>query len=232
MKKIALMMTAFIAVFAMTACNETESDYATDATYGSVVSTSPVTIVTDNNETLVVADASVVGNYAPDFGQRVLIYYKRLQTANGATSNQIKLFGYYHFTKGETETLSEGEENPYGEVDIDIWRPENAYYLVHTTKRWVDMAVVFPATEAEIKNHTLTLVLDTEDPVDENNNLKLILSHSASDSEAAVKETVATLYSFDLTPFALYAEGTTGVTIITPGIKSEKPVTHSFTWGN
>lgn len=231
MKKIALMMTAFIAVFAMTACNESDSDYATDVAYGSVVSTSPVTFMTDDNQTLVVADDSVVGNYTPDFGQRALIYYKRLQTANGAASNQIKLFGYYHFDNGDVETISEGEDNPYGDVDIDIWRPEGAYYLVHSTKKVIDMAVIFPATEAGIKNHTLTLVLDEEDPVDENNLLKLTLAHSTSDTEAEAKETIATLYTFDLTPFTFHIEGTDGVTITTPGIKSEKPVSHSFLWG-
>lgn len=231
MKKIALMMTAFIAAFAMTACNESDSDYATDVAYGNVTSTAPVTFMTDDNQMLVVADDSVVGNYTPDFGQRALIYYKRLQTANGTSSNQIKLFGYYHFSNGDSEIIVEGEDSSYGDVDIDIWRPEGAYYLVHSIKKVIDMAVTFPGTEAGIKNHTLTLVLDEEDPVDENNLLKLTLAHSTSDTEAQAKETIATLYTFDLTPFAFHIEGTDGVTITTPGIKSEKPVSHSFLWG-
>ncbi len=231
MKKIALMMTAFIAAFAMTACNESDSDYATDVAYGNVTSTAPVTFMTDDNQMLVVADDSVVGNYTPDFGQRALIYYKRLQTANGTSSNQIKLFGYYHFSDGDSEIIVEGEDSSYGDVDIDIWRPEGAYYLVHTIKTVIDMAVTFPGTEEGINNHTLTLVLDEEDPVDENNLLKLTLAHSTSDTEAEAQETIATLYTFDLTPFAFHIEGTDGVTITTPGIKSEKPVSHSFLWG-
>lgn len=231
MKKIAFLMLAFVATISMTACNESESDYATEVAYAWVTGTTPqITFMTDDNTQLILSDASVVGTYTPDFGQRVLIYYKRLQSAEtGAETNYIKLFGYYHFTDGDTVSVATAADNNYGDVDIDIWCPDNNYYLVHTTRRVLDVAVVFPGTESGITDHTLTLVLDKENPFNEDNYLQLTLAHSTTEAEAKEAD-VATLYTFDLNYFGNMTNQADGICIHVPGINSEKTISHSFAW--
>ena len=233
MKKIALMMTAFIAVFAMTACNESDMDYAEEAAYGSVVSTSPVTFMTDSNQTLIVADYDTeIGTYSPSFGQRALIYYTPLQTADGKKSNQVKLYGYMHFDDSETAMLAEGEETDYGQYEVDIYRDHTgSYYLVHATKKVLDMVIVSTGTPEKLSDHGYTLVLDEDEPVVDGY-LSLTLAHETS--EAETKTYVMTPRTFDLSsaPFAHYIEGTNGLRITTKGISSENPVVHQFTWAN
>lgn len=234
MKKIALMMTAFIAAFAMTACNESDSDYATDVAYGNVTSTAPVTFMTDDNQMLVVADDSAVGNYTPDFGQRALIYYTPLQTADGKKSNQVKLYGYMHFDASETAILSPGEETDYGQIEVDIYRDyTGSYYLVHATKSVIDVVIASTGTPDKLADHGYTLVLDEDEPV-EDGYLNLTLAHETTEAESSVTTYMLTPCTFDLTmaPFADYIEGTTGVRITAKGLGSKDPVVHKFTWAN
>lgn len=231
MKKIAFMMLALAATLSFASCNESESDYATDVTYGNVIGTSPVTIMTDNNQQLVVADSSPIGGaYAPTYGQRVLIYYKRMQSAQtGSESNMVKLFGYVHFDNAETAILAAGEEIDYGQLDVDIYRPDT-YYLVHATKRSLDMAMVFTATEGKLADHEFTLVLDEDEPIVDNY-LNLTLAHGATEEEADVKNVGISFFTFDMTQFSAHSEGTSGILITASGIDSKDPVVHKFEWG-
>lgn len=233
MKKIALMMMALAATFSFASCDSAETEYATNVEYATVVSTMPVKFQTDANQTLIVADcATEIGTYSPAYGQRALIYFSPLQSADGKLSNQIKLYGYMHFDDSETAMLAEGEETDYGQYEVDIYRDyTGAYYLVHATKKVLDMVVVSTGTPEKLSEHGYTLVLDEDEPVVDGY-LSLTLAHETS--EAETKTYVMTPRTFDLSsaPFADYIEGTTGLRITTKGISSENPVVHQFTWAN
>lgn len=232
MKKIALMMVGVLALGLTTACNDTDSDYASDAAYGRVINTVPVTIQTDDNQQLVVADATPIGgSYAPDYGQRVLIYYKKHESAEGgAQSNKIKLFGYYHFEAADSECVDTAADITFGDKDVDIYQSYGQYYLVHVTKEVVDIALLFPSTQSGMKNHTFTLVLDRENPVSEDNYLQLTICHETTESEASTTNLAANFYTFDMTPFASYVENVAGVRFTAAGIQSKNPVSHQITW--
>lgn len=233
MKKIALMMMALAATLSFASCDSAETEYATNVDYATVVGTMPVTLVTDSNQTLIVADcATEIGTYSPAYGQRALIYFSPLQSADGKLSNQIKLYGYMHFDDSETAMLAEGEETDYGQYEVDIYRDyTGAYYLVHATKKVLDMVIVSTGTPEKLSEHGYTLVLDEDEPVVDGY-LNLTLAHETS--EAETKTYVMTPRTFDLSsaPFAHYIEGTNGLRITTKGISSENPVVHQFTWAN
>ena len=233
MKNIALMMMALAATLSFASCDSAETEYATNVEYATVVSTMPVTFQTDANQTIIVADcATEIGTYNPSFGQRALIYYTPLQTADGKKSNQVKLYGYMHFDASETAILSPGEETDYGQYEVDIYRDyTGTYYLVHATKKVLDMVIVSTGTPEKLSDHGYTLVLDEDEPV-EDGYLNLTLAHETT--EAELKTYVMTPRTFDLSsaPFAHYIEGTNGLRITTKGISSENPVVHQFTWAN
>lgn len=232
MKKIAFLMVCMFACM-MTACSESESEYATDVAYGTIVGTSPVTVQTDDSQTLIVTDTKPLGSdfmYQPDYGQRVLIYYKRFVSADtGSETNQIKLFGYIHFADGDSEIVATSDDNTYGDVAMDIYQPNGYYNLVHLTKKVLDICLVFPATTEGYKNHTFTLVLNEEEPVTDNNYLQLTLCHSAPDSEADSKQLGANYHTFDMTLFEPYFGDTQGVRLVVAGL-DKKEITHDFQW--
>ena len=233
MKKIALMMLALAATLSFASCDSAETEYATNVDYATVVGTMPVTLVTDSNQTLIVADcATEIGTYSPAYGQRALIYYTPLQTADGKKSNQVKLYGYMHFDASETAILSPGEETDYGQYEVDIYRDyTGSYYLVHATKSVIDVVIASTGTPDKLADHGYTLVLDEDEPVVDGY-LSLTLAHETS--EAETKTYVMTPRTFDLSsaPFAHYIEGTTGVRITAKGLGSKDPVVHKFTWAN
>ena len=233
MKKIALMMMALAATLSFVSCDSTETEYATNVDYATVVGTMPVTLVTDSNQTLEVAEcATEIGTYSPAYGQRALIYFSPLQSADGKLSNQIKLYGYMHFDASETAILSPGEETDYGQYEVDIYRDyTGSYYLVHATKSVIDVVIASTGTPDKLADHGYTLVLDEDEPVVDGY-LNLTLAHETS--EAETKTYVMTPRTFDLSsaPFAHYIEGTNGLRITTKGISSENPVVHQFTWAN
>ena len=235
MKKIALMMMALAATLSFVSCDSTETEYATNADYATVVGTMPVTLVTDSNQTLIVADcATEIGTYSPAYGQRALIYFSPLQSADGKLSNQIKLYGYMHFDDSETAMLAEGEETDYGQYEVDIYRDyTGSYYLVHATKSVIDVVIASTGTRDKVADHGYTLVLDEDEPVVDGY-LSLTLAHETTEAESSVTTYIFTPRTFDLTmaPFADYIEGTTGVRITAKGLGSKGPVVHQFTWAN
>lgn len=235
MKKIALMMMALAATLSFASCDSAETEYATNVEYATVVSTMPVTFQTDANQTIIVADcATEIGTYSPSFGQRALIYYTPLQTADGKKSNQVKLYGYMHFDASETAILSPGEETDYGQYEVDIYRDyTGSYYLVHATKSVIDVVIASTGTPDKLADHGYTLVLDEDEPV-EDGYLNLTLAHETTESEGTTNNYMLTPRTFDLTmaPFADYIEGTTGVRITAKGLGSKDPVVHKFTWAN
>lgn len=231
MKKIAFLMMAFVAACSLTACNDTETTTASYTDFASVIGSQPVTLYTDKGETLVVGkDKS--GNFNPSYGQRTLVYYNLLQSANGTigSTKPIEVVGYYIFDLANTAVLAEGEQTNYGGYDIDIYTVSNQYYLVHTTKNVIDLAIIVPA-KTELSQHNYTLVLDETAPYEGDNNLHLRLCHNAIESEvtgAAVH--TALLVSFSMADFAEYIEGTNGVTITVPGLNQSSDVQHTFKW--
>ena len=236
MKKIAMMMLALAATLSFASCDSAgPGDYATDVAYGTVVSTMPVTLMTDANQQLVVADDSGLPAanrpYSPTYGQRALIYYTPLLTAEGQKSSQVKLHGYIHFDNAETAVMAAGEDLDYGQLSVDIYNEGGSYYLVHVTKKVIDMAMMFTATESKMSEHEFTLVLDEDEPVT-NGYLNLTLAHGASEAEASATAIGASFFTFDMSDFADYVEGTTGVVITAKGINKSEPVEHSFMWAN
>ncbi|MBR5820709.1 MAG: hypothetical protein IKY68_05610 [Alistipes sp.] len=236
MKKIAMMMLALAATLSFTSCDSAgPGDYATDVAYGTVVSTMPVTLMTDANQQLVVADDSGLPTanrpYSPTYGQRALIYYTPLLTADGQKSSQVKLHGYIHFDRAETAVIAAGEEVDYGQLSVDIYNEGGNYYLVHVTKKVIDMAMMFTANESKMSEHEFTLVLDEDEPVT-NGYLNLTLAHGASEAESSATAIGASFFTFDMSDFAAHIEGTTGVVITAKGINKSEPVKHRFMWAN
>lgn len=225
-----MLALSIVAAFTFASCNnDSDSDYAKNADYVTVVGSTPITFVTDKGVYLTLADTDpTVGNYNPNYGQRALIYYTPLSNAQGQTTNNIKLYGYYHFTPGDTEVIASDEENNFGNLDADVYFSYNEYFLVHPTKSVLDIALCFYA-EKTVEGHDFTLVLNTNEPVS-NGFLNLELCHSATESEATGTRPAYNMITFDMSLFAAYIEGTTGVQITTPGINSEEPLIHQFNW--
>lgn len=231
MKKIAMLMLGLVTAFTMTACVESsDSDMFEISDFAKVTGTSPLTFSTDNFGTFVVADMdAAVVNYDYAYGDRLLIYFKQLVSAEtGQKTNQIKLFGFIKFEQAETATLTEGEVNNYGSLDIDISRTNNYYDLVHLTKSVLDVQVLIKGTK--IDGHEVTLVLDEAAPTTEDGYLNLQLCHSAPESEASATKYGYMYYSFDMYEFTPWMDGTKGVKFTTVGLNSKDPVEHKFEW--
>lgn len=230
MRKIAFLMMAFVAACSLTACNESESNDPIYTDFASVISSSPITLYTDNGETLVVGRDNT-GDFNPTYGDRTLVYYNLLQSADGTMSSSklINVQGYYIFDLCETAVLTESDRIDYGQVDIDIYSEQGQYYLVHTAKHAIDLAVIFPYKD-DITKHRFTLVLDETAPYEGDNRLHVKLCHNAEESEATSSGYGIHLVSFSLAEFADYIEGTTGITISVEGRNTSDEVQHSFNW--
>ena len=236
MKKIAFLMLALAAMLSFTSCDSTDPGYnATDFAYRTVVSTMPVTLMTDSNQQLIVADDSGLPAanrpYMPTYGQRALIYYTSMEMGDGQKSNHIKLHGYIHFDRAETAVMAAGEELDYGQLSVDIYNNGSEYYLVHVTRTVLDMAMMFTATDGKLSEHEFTLVLDEDEPV-KNGYLNLTLAHGASAAEENTTNIGAGFFTFDMTPFTSYMTDTIGVRITAKGINNANPVQHNFVWVN
>lgn len=236
MKKFACLMMGLIAAFTMTACidSDSDSDMYEAADFGYVYSLAPqLTISTDTFGTLYVADTdAAIADYKDyEYGDRLLLYFKQLVAAEtGQKTNQIKLYGFIKFGGGETATLTEGEVNNYGKLDIDISRSGEYYDLVHLTKSVLDLQVMIKGTK--IEGHEVTLVLDETDPTTEDGYLKLQLCHSAPESESSATKFGYMYYTFDMVEFMPYMDGTKGVQFTAVGLNSKDPVEHKFEWPN
>lgn len=230
MRKIAFLMMAFVAACSLTACNETESNDPIYTDFASVIASSPTTLYTDDGETLVVGRDNT-GDFKPTYGQRTLVYYSLLEAASGSTSSSklINVKGYYIFDLGDTVVLPEGDNTNYGEIDIDLYRTQGQYYLVHTAKYVLDLAITFPYKE-DMAKHGFTLVLDETAPYEGDNRLHVKLCHNAEASELTNSGTGVWLVSFSLADFAEYIEGTTGITITVEGVNTTDEVQHTFNW--
>lgn len=231
MKKIAFLMMTIVAAFTLSACNETEQETAQNHTFASVMSTSPVVLYADKGDVLTVAKDRT-GSFKPSFGQRTLVYYNVLQNADGsvsATNKPIDVFAYYLFDVADTAVLYNDETNNYGDVDIDIYSYGGQYFLVHTTKQVVDIAVVLPYKE-DMSQHRFTLVLDDTAPYEADNNLHVKLCHNASEQEITGAASTVWFLSFSMEEFADYIEGTNGITIETEGMSTSSTKTHTFKW--
>ena len=232
MKKFAFLMMGLIAAFTMTACldSNSDSDMYEVADFANVTGLAPLTFQTDASGMVQVADMdSAVSSYDDyDFGDRMLIYFKKLNDASGQPTNQIKLFGFIKFQHGEIATLVDGEVNDYGSVDIDLSTSNNYYDLVHVTKEVVDVQVVMKGSKSE--GHDVTLVLDEMNPTTEDGFLNLQLCHSAPESESSATKYGYMYYTFDMFEFMPYMDGTKGVQFTAVGLNSKDPVEHKFEW--
>lgn len=233
MKKFAFLMMGLIAAFTMTACidSDSDSDMYEAADFGNVTGLAPLTISTDTFGTLYVADTdAAIADYKDyEYGDRLLLYFKQLVAAEtGQKTNQIKLYGFIKFGGGQTATLTEGEVNNYGKLDIDISRSGTYYDLVHLTKSVLDLQVMIKGTK--IEGHEVTLVLDETDPTTEDGYLKLQLCHSAPESESSATKFGYMYYTFDMVEFMPYMDGTKGVQFTAVGLNSKDPVEHKFEW--
>lgn len=231
MKKIAFLMMAFVAACSLTACNDSDSSDPIYTDFATVVGSSPYTLYTDDGETLKVA-SDLTGSFTPDFGQRTLLYYNLLQSATGTTSTDklVAVQAYYLFEMAHSIIKTADDETDYGSYDIDLYRMQGQYYLVHTSKNYIDLAIMLPA-KGDMSKHAFSLVLDEQNPYDEHNRLKVRLCHDAEEGEADDSASIeAWFVSFDMSEFSDYVEGTAGITIVAPGINSNNDVTHSFDW--
>lgn len=225
-----MLALSIVAAFTFASCNsDSDSDYATNTDYVTVVGSQPLTYQTDGGTYLYVADVDPqIGSYNPSYGQRALIYYSVMNDTQGKPTNNIKLFGYYHFTPGDTALLTADEEHNLGNLDVDVYRVYDDYYLVHPTQKVLDIAVCFYADKT-VEGHTFTLALNTDEPV-VNGYLNLELFHSATETEAAGQKPAYNMITFDMIEFMPYTEGTLGLQITTKGINSKNPIEHKFEW--
>lgn len=213
-------------------CNtNSDSDYPETTDYVTVIGTSPVSFVTDGGIRYTLAEVdSSIGSYAPNYGERFLIYFTQLKDEQGQKTSYIKLYGYYQILSGDTAVRYTEEEASYGDLDVDLYTVYSEYYLVHPTKKVLDVALCFYAA-SKLQDHTFTLVVDDENPVD-GEYLNATLYHSATATEAAGKVGAYSIISFDMDTFAPYLEGTKGIKINVPGIDVNDPISHEFNWMN
>lgn len=231
MKKFGMfLVAAFVALTSVSCIESGDSDYATDAAYVTVAGTSPLTYYTDEGKTLVQVD-SRVGTIEVSYGDRLLIYYSEAQTNESSYGGTyITLYGCITFNEAESEAVATPKEvEEYGTLPVNFYQEYSQYALVHATKQWLDVALVFYATSTKASAHEFTLVLDESNPTTADNHLNLQLCHATTTEEAAVKTLYADYYSFDMTPFFAHIAGTKGVKITMPG-EDDEEITHTFAW--
>ena len=229
MKKIGMFLAAAFVALASVSCNQSsDSNYATHGAYVRVIGTSPVTYQTDEGLTLTQA-ASQVTMPTLSYGDRMLIYYSEYESQQSYGGKYITLYGYYLFEDADTAILTAGEENTNGEQPVEVYANGLQYYLIHCTKQVLDIALLFHGTAAKIAQHTFTLVLDEENPTTAEGYLNLQLCHATSAEEATVKTEVANFYTFDLSAFNAYMDGTKGISISSKSFSTRLSV-HKFDW--
>lgn len=230
MKKIGIFLTAaFVALTASSCISSSDSDSASDGAYVRVIGTSPITYQTDEGLTLTQA-ATKVQMPTVSYGDRMLIYYSKYEAEQSYGGNYITLYGYYLFDEGDEAVLAAGEENTYGAQAVEVYSAGSQYYLVHLTKSVFDVALLFNATATKIDSHKFTLVLDEENPTTDEGYLNLQLCHATSTDEEKVKTQVANFYTFDMTEFNAFINGTKGISVTSKALENAAPSVHKFDW--
>lgn len=153
MKRFVLLLLAAVA---STACNDTDGDYPAVLSFATVQfadnAGKDYYFVKDDGITLYPGDKSRIGGYAPEQGERVVVYYNFLKDPATGYDRNIALYAVNDIRMGQTAIVTTQEElDKLGDAKTDY----DPYYC-QLTEKYINFRIGYYA--ADPSEHAFTLI--------------------------------------------------------------------------